>query len=666
MRREATVGQLLTRAFAVLVALIVCTGLVEMTAVLVQHRTVKQLTEQVQPLELANAHLRVVLTDAQRSLRGYSLTGEPQMLDAYTAARRAYPVAVAQLRARSTARDDGVLREQVISADAWWVIADRQRLADPRSDVAIQDAALGWPLFQEFVDDSDDFDRELAARTAGLQQRSAVLQWVTASVVGVLTVGVALIAAVTAVRTGRRITRPLHEVVDVLDRRREGDWDIRVGVVDGPVEIQAVAEAVDSAAEATARIRQAELELARLRTAVRELGYRIRAGLNVHAALTEAATGLAETFGADHVLIRMAAGPADAPRLASLRDEHLADGPLAELAGCDIGWLDRGDVWTTDDQAPVGNVEPPDDERAAWAVVGDGPVLTASVNDPDACIGAITMIRDPGRPVFSQVELRLTEVIAGDLGRAVNHARLFEREQGLVAQLQALDNAKADFMSTVSHELRTPLTSISGYLELLVDAESGTLTDAQLRMLEVIGRNTRRLRELIEDILVLSKIEAGTFRTELEPIDLSTVVERAVIAITPAATKASVGLHLDLRSPLPMAGDDAQLDRVLANLLSNAVKFTPADGTVTVRTERRADDLVLTVADTGMGIPAAEQPALFARFFRATNAIHLAIPGTGLGLAIVHAIVGNHAGVIEIDSTENVGTTVTVRFPAGT
>jgi signal transduction histidine kinase len=245
----------------------------------------------------------------------------------------------------------------------------------------------------------------------------------------------------------------------------------------------------------------------------------------------------------------------------------------------------------------------------------------------------------------------------------VQHGRLFEREQHLVSRLQALDTAKTDFMSTVSHELRTPLTSISGYLELLLDAEPDDFSDAQLRMLEVIGRNTKRLRELIEDILTLSKIESGDFRSEQGTVDLAEIVERGAAAISPAAAKASVGLHLDVRGPLPLTGDGVQLDRVLVNLLSNAVKFTSAEGTVTVRAERSGNAAVLVVADTGMGIPEPEQAALFARFFRASNAIHQAIPGTGLGLAIVRTIVDNHDGTIEIQSAENVGTTVTVRLP---
>jgi two-component system phosphate regulon sensor histidine kinase PhoR len=227
-----------------------------------------------------------------------------------------------------------------------------------------------------------------------------------------------------------------------------------------------------------------------------------------------------------------------------------------------------------------------------------------------------------------------------------------------------LETAKTDFMSTVSHELRTPLTSIAGYVELLLDAEAGEPNPAQQRMLEVIGRNTRRLRELIEDMLILSKIESGAFRTAKQAVDVAVLVENALAAIAPAAAKASVGLHTEVYGPLPLAADPGQIDRVLSNLLANAVKFTRPEGTVTVIARRDGDAVVIAVADTGMGIPEAEQQALFARFFRASNAIHQAIPGTGLGLAIARTIVDNHGGRIDVESTERVGTTVTVRLPA--
>ena len=358
----------------------------------------------------------------------------------------------------------------------------------------------------------------------------------------------------------------------------------------------------------------------------------------------------------------MADGQTGVPPVTSWRDEH-ADGPLAALARCPVTWLRSGDVWMTDDPGPACAATPPDEERDAYAAAGAGSVVTVALSNGDELLGAVTLIRDQGRPGWTPVDCRLAEVVTGDLGRGVHHARLYEREQQLVARLKELDTAKTDFMSTVSHELRTPLTSISGYVEMLRDSDAGAVTTAQDRMLDVIARNTRRLRALIEDLLVLSKIESGEYSTARRTFDLAVLVQSAMVAIAPTAAKASVGLHADVRGPLEMQADPDQLDRVLMNLLSNAVKFTPADGTVTVAGRREADETVLIVADTGMGIPQAEQQALFARFFRASNAVHQAIPGTGLGLAIVRTIVDNHGGRIEVRSTEGVGTEVTVRLP---
>jgi two-component system phosphate regulon sensor histidine kinase PhoR len=660
MRGDSSVGRLLTRAFGALALLIVCSGAAEISAVLVQHRVVGQLTSHVQPLELANAHLRGVLADAQRGLRGYLLTGDRQLLDTYDLARSEYLVAVEDVRDVATGSEVTAVDTQKARADGWWALADQQRQVPPLSDAASHYVAVGKPLFDAFLSANDDLDLALAGRAAALHRRSERLEFITVGSVSALTIFAAAFAALTAVRTGRRITRPLSGVVAVLDGHRSGRHELRADPAAGPVEIRTTAAAVNALADESDRIRNAERDVARLRAAVRELGNKIRAHRAVEDAVREAIRGLHEILGADHVLIRMSA--AHVPPAGSLNDEH-DGGVLAALAECDIDWLNSGDVWATGDPAPAGAVDPPPAERAAWAEVGDGPGLTVAVSGGDERIGAVTLIRDTG-PAWTPVEVRLAEVVADDLGCAVHHARLHEREQSLVARLREVDTAKTDFMSTVSHELRTPLTSIAGYVELLLDAEAGELNSPQTRMLEVIGRNTRRLRELIEDMLILSNIESGAFRTAKRSCDLVSLVDNALAAVAPAAAKAGVGLHTDIRGPLSLDADPDQVDRVLMNLLANAVKFTPAEGTVTVTGRREGDEVVFAVADTGMGIPAAEQQALFARFFRASNAIHLAIPGTGLGLAIVRTIVDNHGGSIGVRSTEKVGTTVTVRLPA--
>jgi two-component system phosphate regulon sensor histidine kinase PhoR len=655
MRREESVGRLLTRAFAALVLVIVCAGLAEMATILAQHRVVRELTTHIEPLELANADLRTLLADAQRGLRGYLLAGDTGLLGDFATARAGYPRALRAMRALATGDENAAIDEQATRADAWWALAGQQGQTLPRSDEAVHYVTVGKPLFQAFVVANTAFDQRLGRQVSALQRRSSALGRASVAAIGVLTMLAAVLAALTKVRITRRIVQPLDLVIGLLHSRRRGDRSARADATTGPAEVRALAGAVNAMADESDRIRSADQDIARLRSEIRALGYKIRGHLVVADAQREAVHGLAGVLGADHVLLRMAGGQTDIPALTSLADEHL-DGPLAALAACDIDWLDYGDVWTTG-----GESAPPPGEVQACAAIG--PAVTVAVNAGDERIGALTLLREDGPP-WSPIETRLAEVVAADLGRGVHHARLYERERDLVARLQEVDTAKTDFMSTVSHELRTPLTSIAGYLELLLDAEAGELTSPQQRMLEVVGRNTRRLRELIEDMLILAKIESGGFRTSRRPVDLVKVVRAAVTAIEPGARKASIGLHCDLAETLELSADAEQLDRVLSNLLANAVKFTPPEGTVTVTAHRDGETVVLSVADTGMGIPDAEQPALFARFFRASNAIHQAIPGTGLGLAIVRTIVDNHHGQIEVRSAVGTGTTVTVRLPA--
>ncbi len=249
-------------------------------------------------------------------------------------------------------------------------------------------------------------------------------------------------------------------------------------------------------------------------------------------------------------------------------------------------------------------------------------------------------------------------------GRALHRARQFETDNRLVDELKALEQKRSTFLATVSHELRTPLTSIAGYTETLADAEAGPLTPKQQQMLDAISRNTARLRNLIEDLLTLSEIESGAFRTAMHPLKLADIVTLALTAFKPTATAAGLTLASTFLShDVVVNGDPGQLDRLLTNLLSNAVKFTPRGGHVEVTADACDGAVLMTITDTGIGIPQGEEPLVLAPFFRATNAVKQAIPGTGLGLAIANTIVANHGGGMTIESREGHGTTITVRIP---
>ena len=225
-----------------------------------------------------------------------------------------------------------------------------------------------------------------------------------------------------------------------------------------------------------------------------------------------------------------------------------------------------------------------------------------------------------------------------------------------------LERLRDAFVGAVSHELRTPLTSISGFLEMLGDEESG-LSHSGRTYLEVLRRSTGRLQKIVEDLLLVAQIEAN--RLELDPVaaDLAELAAEAVEAALPVAAAKGVQLRLDARGTLPVEVDAGRLRQVLDNLVSNAVKFTPDGGSVTMSASNGGDRVCVEVADTGIGIPRDEVGQLFSRFYRASTATRRAIPGTGLGLVIARAIVEGHGGTISLESSENEGTRVSVTLP---
>ena len=277
------------------------------------------------------------------------------------------------------------------------------------------------------------------------------------------------------------------------------------------------------------------------------------------------------------------------------------------------------------------------------------------------------------RRVTAAVEVRNRQLVAqaSTLERslaAAQHSRSeAEAARRAMAEqnkrLRELDRLKDEFLSLVSHELRTPLTSIRGYLDLVLDEEAGDLNPEQRRFLEAVERNSGRLLRLVGDLLFVAQADAGRLSLEQAKVDLAGLAADCVEGAAPAAAQKSINLVL-AATPVPaFVGDKGRLAQVLDNLVSNALKFTPEGGSVEVSTKVTGNCVSIEVADTGIGIPVADQPRLFERFFRSSVADDQAIPGTGLGLAIVKAIVEAHKGEITIDSKEGRGTTVRIDLP---
>ncbi|WP_127782114.1 ATP-binding protein [Rhodococcus sp. X156] len=228
---------------------------------------------------------------------------------------------------------------------------------------------------------------------------------------------------------------------------------------------------------------------------------------------------------------------------------------------------------------------------------------------------------------------------------------------------------KDEFISLISHELRTPLSSILGYLELVLDDPDDPLTEQQQQYLTTVERNANRLLHLVGDLLFTAQVEAGKFVVAQSAVDLVAVLAASADTAVPVAAAAGVLVETELpEHPVLVAGDAVRLGQACDNLLSNAVKFTPRGGSVCLCLVVEPDGeggpaALVSVRDTGYGIPAGELEQLFTRFFRATTATTNAIAGVGLGLAITRAIVTAHQGTLAVRSVEGEGTTFSFRLP---
>jgi two-component system phosphate regulon sensor histidine kinase PhoR len=232
-----------------------------------------------------------------------------------------------------------------------------------------------------------------------------------------------------------------------------------------------------------------------------------------------------------------------------------------------------------------------------------------------------------------------------------------------VTALKRLERVRSDFIANVSHELRTPLTSIIGYVEALLD---GVQNDAAKReeFLRIIKTHADRLSALVHDLLQLSQIESGDYRWRRDSVDVGALARRSVALVQPLAQRRQIVVRCAGEGEaLCVVGDEEKLTQVLVNLLDNAVKYTEAGGTVEVSVQASDGRAILSVRDTGIGIPPADRDRIFERFYRVDRARSRESGGTGLGLSIVKHIVEAHEGTVSVESRLGQGSVFTVTLP---
>lgn len=280
------------------------------------------------------------------------------------------------------------------------------------------------------------------------------------------------------------------------------------------------------------------------------------------------------------------------------------------------------------------------------------------------------MLRTAGAArLFAEDDLELLEVLGNRALSAAEREEILAERSALAERLAATNvelsrasAAKSDFLAAMSHELRTPLNAIIGFSELLrTPTASGDPAAADVRQFagHIHGAGLHLL-ELINDILDLSRVEAGRLELRHEPIDMVTLVAETLATVRPLAEAKQHELLADMPSALIAEVDPARMRQIAYNLLSNAIKFTPPEGRVSVELVREDERLRLTVSDTGLGIDPDDQPRVFAAFEQVSPG---SVEGTGLGLALTRRLVEAHGGQIELDSAPGSGSRFTVRLP---
>ena len=222
-----------------------------------------------------------------------------------------------------------------------------------------------------------------------------------------------------------------------------------------------------------------------------------------------------------------------------------------------------------------------------------------------------------------------------------------------ITHLIEVDRLKSEFVATVSHELRTPMTSIKGYVEIMLMGAAGDLNDQQTHFLQVVRSNTERLAVLVNDLLDVSRIEAGKVTLSLQPVDMYKIVKSATATITRRIDDERRPMLFDAEIELNLPagyGDPERIQQIVDNLIANSYQYTPDNGHIWLKVFRAGDELQVDVKDNGIGIQPEDHPRIFQRFFRGEDPLVLATAGTGLGLSIVKHLVEMHKGRIWFES----------------
>jgi len=578
----------------------------------------------------------------------------------------------ASLPVENRTRYAALLDTQRAAVDSWFTAAKAAEVGDtaPLSARSILEAKA-LDQFRLFRDSNRGMAEAIRLeRDAAREGARDSVQRIVAIAAGTMLLAMAVVLGGWRLLQ-RSVSGPLERLRSVVERQRDGDRDALADTDTGAAEVRGLAADFNGLTRANQVLQEQQATVLLAHQLALDVARVVHGAPDLDTALEAVVAMLGEGLAVDRILLYT---HDETGAITQRTQWHRGDLPELPVLPPSLA----GEVKAVGDelrrQATVfvlsdflhAQVQAQDRAERFYRATGAKSLLMVPVGIGEQGLGVLSLMTVDTPRRWRRYEIQAVQQCAGYVAQSIVDLRLREMRDAQVEQLTALDQQKTDFMATISHELRTPLTSINGYLELLQDGDYGQLTTTQREALDIVGRNAHRLRGLIEDLLVLNKIEATGLESSTVEVEVGSLVAGVAELLRPVADAAGVLLVVDAVDPaLTIRVDRGQLERSLINLGSNAVKFTPAGGRATIAARQAGDQVVITVTDTGIGIPEKDLPDLFSRFFRASNATAAAIPGTGLGLAIVRAIVEGHGGELQVDSVEHQGTVMTVLLPAG-
>jgi len=434
-----------------------------------------------------------------------------------------------------------------------------------------------------------------------------------------------------------------------------------------------VLESIRAVSELAERERRAEL--------LNAVNSRIRQSLDLQTILDAAVRELGTALQASRCFVRLRRGNELLPASSEWHAPEVASSgtrPDYALPSLVAAMRERRTVVTSDARTLAGVNAQGADAEQPLALLATPIVLRGEA------IGVVAFHQVGLARLWQREEVGLVQEIASELAIAVSNARLYRsteetsRELALkISELERANRLKAQFLANMSHELRTPLNSVIGFSEMLLIGALGPLPDQQRDALETISRNGRHLLGLVNDVLDLSKVEAGRMDLHLTQTDVRAIIADVITGMESLIQAKGHEVQVDLGdAPLLVTADEMRVRQILYNLLSNAVKFTPAGGKIAVRAVqhraplpapggRRIDReaIAVSVTDTGIGIAQEDVPRLFSEFTQVDASFSRRFEGTGLGLALCRRFVEMHGGIIGVESTPGQGSTFWIELP---